>query len=158
MKRYFDHLNTLAAIKAEYKNLVKKNHPDVGGDTATMQEINAQYAEAVKRIAKYGEGFEREQAAAEVPEEFAAVVAQVINLPGLDIDLVGVWLWATGATYQHRDALKAAGFRWANKKHAWYWHTESASVGRASKKTLEQIKDKYGSERLAGSGRVALTA
>ena len=29
MKRYFDHLHTLAAIKAEYKALVKANHPDV---------------------------------------------------------------------------------------------------------------------------------
>ena len=46
MKRYFDHLHTLAAIKAEYKQLVKLNHPDVGGDTATMQDINGQYAEA----------------------------------------------------------------------------------------------------------------
>ena len=49
MKRYFDHLNTLAAIKAEYKALVKANHPDIGGDTATMQDINGQYACSRKR-------------------------------------------------------------------------------------------------------------
>ena len=49
MKRYYDHLNTLAAIKAEYKALVKANHPDVVGDTATMQDINGQYACSRKR-------------------------------------------------------------------------------------------------------------
>ena len=65
MKRYFDHLRTLSEVKAEYKRLVKINHPDVGGDTATMQAINAQYAEAVKRIARNGEGRDRENAAFE---------------------------------------------------------------------------------------------
>ena len=53
MKRYFDHLNRLQEIKKEYHRLTKENHPDVGGDTATMQEINKQYKEAVNWIAKH---------------------------------------------------------------------------------------------------------
>lgn len=150
MKRYFDHLRTLSEVKAEYKRLVKINHPDVGGDTATMQAINAQYAEAVKRIACNGEGRDRENAAKEVPLEFVAALSKIVALDGIEIDLVGAWLWVTGETYKHRAALKAAGYKWACKKLAWYWHPEWAAVERGSKKSLDEIKDKYGSSRLVG--------
>lgn len=161
MKRYFDHLNRLQEIKKEYHRLTKLHHPDVGGDTATMQEINRQYKEAIEWIAKHGEGKDRQDAAQEVPEEFAAAVAAVVNLEGIVLDLVGAWIWATGNTRTHKDALKAAGYRWASKKCAWYWRPEWAAVTRGTKKTLEEIKDKYGSERIIAGGaftRRVLTA
>lgn len=161
MKRYFENLTTLKEIKKEYHRLTKENHPDVGGDTATMQEINKQYKEAVNWIAKHGEGKDRQDAAQEVPEEFVAAVAAVVNLDGIVLDLVGAWIWATGNTRAHKDALKAAGYRWASKKFAWYWRPEWAAVGKGGKKTLEEIKDKYGCERIiAGSAytRRVLTA
>jgi len=153
MKRYFDHLNTLAAIKAEYKALVKANHPDVGGDTAIMQDINGQYAEAVKRIAKFGEGRDAEQARQEVPQEYTAAVAAAVNLAGVDLDLVGSWIWASGATYEHRAALKAAGYMFASKKRAWYWRPAWAAVEHSSGKSLEQIKEKYGAQRLSAAAQ-----
>ena len=152
MKQYFEQFKTLAEIKAEYKRLVKINHPDVGGDTATMQEINRQYGEAVKWIAAHGEGKERKQAAQEVPEEFAAVLSKVVNLDGIEIDLVGAWLWATGNTWTHKATLKAAGFSWASKKRAWYWRPEWAAVERGSKMTLAEIMDKYGAQRIISAG------
>lgn len=150
MKRYFDHLATLSEIKAEYKRLAKVNHPDVGGDTATMQAINAQYEEAVERIKRYGERTEREAAAQEVPAEFVAIINAVIGLDSIVVELVGAWLWATGDTYTHKDALKAAGFKWASKKRAWYWHPANAST-LGSNKSLEQIKAKYGAQRVVGT-------
>lgn len=160
-KNYFENLRTLAAVKAEYKRLVKLNHPDVGGDTATMQEINRQYAEAVEWIKKHGEGHDRQDAAREVPEEYMNAVMAVVNLKGLDVELVGSWIWVTGNTRMHKDALKAAGYRWASKKFAWYWRPEYAAVSRGSKMSLDEIKDKYGCQRLTGAGfarREALTA
>lgn len=157
MKRYFDTLRTLNEVKAEYKRLVKIHHPDVGGDTATMQEINAQYDEAVKRIATTGEGVDKERAAQEVPAEFRAVLSKVVALKGIDVDLVGAWLWITGDTWTHKATLKAAGFRWASKKRAWYWYPEWAAVERGSKKSLDEIKDKYGAQRLL-DGSEARTA
>ena len=160
MKKYFEHLNTLAAIKAEYKRLVKINHPDVGGDNATMQEINRQYTEAVEWITKHGEGRDRQDAAAEVPRDYINAVAAVVNLRGLEVELVGSWIWVTGETRLHKDALKAAGYRWASKKVAWYWRPEYAACHKGSKMSLDEIKDKYGCQRLTGRGfdRVALTA
>ena len=43
MNNYFSHCKTLDELKAEYRRLVKKFHPDMGGDTATMQQINNEY-------------------------------------------------------------------------------------------------------------------
>lgn len=145
---WFEGLRTLAEIKAEYKKLVKVHHPDVGGDTATMQEINAQYAEAVEWIARHGEGRDRQDAAAEVPEEYAAAVAAVVNLGGVTVELVGSWIWVTGNTYIYKDAIKAAGYRWASKKRAWYWHPADAGCHRGGKKSLAEIREKYGCERI----------
>ena len=160
MKRYFDSLNRLQDIKREYYRLTKENHPDVGGDTATMQEINRQYKEAIDWIKKNGEGKDRQDAAQEVPEEFAAAVVAVVGLKGIVLDLVGAWIWATGNTWTHKDALKKAGFKWASKKRAWYWRPAWAAVWHSSDKSLEELKDKYGCSRiLAGdvTARRALT-
>ena len=41
--KYFASFYTVEDVKKEYKRLAMANHPDRGGDTATMQEINAQY-------------------------------------------------------------------------------------------------------------------
>lgn len=41
--KYFTEVHTLDELKKEFRRLAMLNHPDVGGDTATMQEINAEY-------------------------------------------------------------------------------------------------------------------
>ncbi|MDR2597279.1 MAG: hypothetical protein LBC76_08180 [Treponema sp.] len=40
--KYFNS-KTLDELKAEYRRLAKENHPDLGGDTETMKEINAEF-------------------------------------------------------------------------------------------------------------------
>lgn len=41
--KYFAKVTTFEDAKALYKKLAIANHPDMGGDTATMQEINAEF-------------------------------------------------------------------------------------------------------------------
>ena len=41
--KHFEGLTKEEEIKARYKELAKKFHPDLGGDTETMKEINSQY-------------------------------------------------------------------------------------------------------------------
>lgn len=48
--KYFASINDLSALKAAYKRLALENHPDRGGDTATMQAINAEYDAAFSRL------------------------------------------------------------------------------------------------------------
>lgn len=153
MKKFFAGIYTLDALKAEYKRLVKENHPDLGGDEATMKAINNQYAEAVEYIKLHGEQAEQAKAAREVPEEFVRVINAIISRAGLVVELVGSWIWVTGNTYENRDALKAAGYRFASKKRAWYWHNPEDGVTRGGKKSLEEIKHKYGCTVITASNR-----
>lgn len=41
--KYFTDITTLDALKAEYRRLVLKHHPDRGGDAETMKAINNEY-------------------------------------------------------------------------------------------------------------------
>ena len=47
---YFTNCQTLDELKKVYKHLAQKHHPDVGGDTATMQAINAEYEERFEAL------------------------------------------------------------------------------------------------------------
>lgn len=49
--RYFDRFKTPDGASKRYKELAKKHHPDVGGQTEVMAEINKQYEDALRRIA-----------------------------------------------------------------------------------------------------------
>ena len=145
---YFDSIATMDGLRAEYRRLIKINHPDAGGDENTMKAINLAYEKAVEYIRRHGENAEADKAAADVPAEFMAAVSAVVACPGLIVEIVGSWVWVTGDTYRNRDRLKAAGYRWAAKKSAWYWHPADQSVGRPSQMSLDQIRDKYGAQRV----------
>jgi len=158
MKNFFEGIRTMQALRVEYKRLVKANHPDLGGDEATMKAINNQYEKAVEFIRVHGEQAEQAKAAKEVPAEFMAAVQAVATCKGLVIELVGNWIWITGHTYEHREVLKAAGYHYASKKKAWYWHAPEDSVVSHGRKSLNQIRMKYGCERIELDARVELAA
>jgi hypothetical protein len=147
--KWFNDCQTLEEVKAQYKKLAKQYHPDLGGDTATMQEINREYAFATAQAIK-GENLTEEETENEIrmSEAYRNAVEQVIHLPGITVELVFKWLWVTGATYSHKTALKAAGFLFAPKKVAWYFRTEEYKASKGSKKSLDEIRNKYGSEIL----------
>lgn len=41
--KYFQNITSLSDLKKQYRELVKNNHPDKGGDIAVMQEINNEF-------------------------------------------------------------------------------------------------------------------
>lgn len=40
---YFQNIHSLADLKREYRHLAMQNHPDKGGDTAIMQQVNTEF-------------------------------------------------------------------------------------------------------------------
>lgn len=46
---FFDAIHTLDDLKAAYRKLAMQHHPDMGGDTETMQCINAEYPKCMMR-------------------------------------------------------------------------------------------------------------
>ncbi|HWZ02152.1 MAG TPA: hypothetical protein VNX40_01005 [Mucilaginibacter sp.] len=147
--KWFNDCGTLEEVKATYKKLAKQYHPDLGGDTVTMQEINKEYAFASAKAIK-GANLSEEETESEIlsSEAYRNAIEKIIYLDGITIELVGYWLWVTGNTYPVRATLKEAGFLFASKKLAWYFRTAEYKVSKGGKKSLDEIRSKYGSEVL----------
>jgi hypothetical protein len=147
--RWFNDCQTIEEVKATYKKLAKQYHPDLGGDTATMQEINKEYAFASAKAIK-GANLSEEETENEIlsSEAYRKAIEQIIHLEGITIELVGFWIWVTGNSYPVRATLKGAGFFFAPKKLAWYFRTAEYKVSKGGKKSLDEIRNKYGSEVL----------
>lgn len=162
---YFSGCSTLDALKARYRELAKAHHPDLHPEEGddVMEAINAEYDELVRRFFRVSSDgctkatAEQAHDAADMATAYREAVYKVIHLDGLEIELCGAWLWVSGDTYKHRDALKAAGYRWASAKKMWYWRAEEyAGHSRRRKMDIDDIRAKYGSERVTGSRRYAL--
>ena len=154
---YFINCRTLDELKKEYRRLTMIHHPDRGGDTATMQAINEEHDrrfEELKR--KHNAENDEQHQTTETPEEFRNIIFALLNLDGLEVELCGSWLWIGGNTRAHKEALKALGCSWSNNKKLWYWHhKEDGSHWHRGKKTMSQIRMKYGSQTF-GQGSAAV--
>ena len=149
--KYFYNCHALEEVKRKYKELAMLHHPDKGGDTATMQEINNEYEEIQKNPL-----FDFSNESREVQEGFIRypeIINQIIGLEGLIIELIGNWIWISGNTYPHRGILKQIGFYFAPKKVMWYYRpSEFKSVNR-SPKSIDEIRVKYGSDVIERKNR-----
>lgn len=156
-KNYFANISDLNALKKAYRKLAAKNHPDVGGDTETMAEINRQYEALFTRL-KFEDGMSaRPQYAgsAEKSSDYINVIDKLLKIKGIRIELCGSWLWITGDTKPVKEALKAAGCFYAPKKQCWYWRpaTEKAYHSRG-KYQLHEIRAKFGSAEIRAAGQM----
>lgn len=142
---YFEGVTTIEEAKKRYRTLAKEHHPDKGGDAEIMKLINAQYDFICAKILK-GENHTTEtfNEEWEASQQFKNRINAIINLNGITIEIVGLWIWVTGNTYPVKNELKSAGYFFASKKVAWYWRPEHAAGGRGNN-TLDEIKSKYGS-------------
>lgn len=165
--KWFNNPETLEDLKKQYKRLAMEHHPDRGGSTEAIQQINAEYESLfarLKDIHKTAEGttYTAKTASTETAAEFMDIIEKLIHMDGIVIEVCGSWLWVTGNTRDHKDELKALSFRWSSNKQAWYFHRDGYKKRSNKKMTLDDIRGFYGSERIdmeqAGSKRVAIAS
>ena len=119
MKYLSESIRTLEELKKSYHRLCLKLHPDVGGSDEEMKILNAEYEELFERVKnihvnKVGETYEKETQ--ETPQEFQTLIAELLKLDGIEIEIIGCFVWVSGDTKPHKEQLKALGFRWHSKK------------------------------------------
>lgn len=149
--KHFVNITTVEDAKKLYRELAKLHHPDKGGDAEIMKQVNSEYDFICSKILK-GENLSDADfnEAWSSSQLFKEKIDCIINVDGLIIEIVGVWIWITGETRTNSAILKSSGFFWASKKLAWYWRPESAAGGRG-KYSLDELKNKYGSTLINGS-------
>lgn len=103
--KYFTNIRTLDELKAAYRRLALKCHPDMGGSTEIMQEINAEHDALFEQLKRQHNAHADEyHQTTETAEEFREILDVLLGLPGLTVELCGSWLWISGETRQHKDA------------------------------------------------------
>lgn len=151
--RWFNQPQTLEDLKKQYKQLAVKHHPDKGGNTTDMQEINAEYDrlfELLKNTHKNAEGqtYTTQTETTETANDFKEIIEKLIRFNGIHIEICGSWVWVTGNTIEHREELKKMKFRWSKSKIAWYYHRDEYRKSTKRTYTLDEIRDLYGSETI----------
>ena len=120
---WFNDCKTLEDLKKEYRRLAVLHHPDKGGDLETMQLINAAHDKKFGELKRdYNAKAPEGKKTTETPEEFRDLVNNIINVPGIIIEICGSWVWVSGNTKPVKTELKQAGFRWSQNKKMWYCH------------------------------------
>jgi len=149
---FFNNCQSVEEIKGVYRKLCMQHHPDRGGNTETMQEINQQYKEALKAANgqtmtgtdgaehTYHYDADIEQAVMDKISELLA-----LNMNAVEIALIGTWIWILGNTKPFKAELgkKGLGCYWHAKRKCWYWH-EGKYRSRSADCDLSEIAKKYG--------------
>ncbi|MCG5342102.1 molecular chaperone DnaJ, partial [Acinetobacter baumannii] len=122
MKKWFSSdVNNVDDLKNEYRKLCFKHHPDMGGSTEDMQAINSEYEQLLKVLintkadSNYSEKSTFKNRDEEIDAEIRLreVLEKLEILEGLEIERIGLWLYVSGNTKAHKEALKEAGLKWA---------------------------------------------
>ena len=142
-------ISDLDSLKKQYFRLAKKYHPDAGGTTIQFQQLQAEYDSLLKKLLR-GSSLNTEQQENEIVIDQAIrdIIDALINIEGLDIEVIGKWLWVGGQTYPVRTTLKQIGLEFIKKAGVPHWvYKGSESKGRG-KMSIEEIKAKYGSHKM----------
>lgn len=172
--KYFNNVNALEDLRRQYKELLKKYHPDnPQGSTEACQEINAEYDRLFKVLKDKHESKSDKTADStntkqseysknmydwENDKALREVLQKIINFDGIEIEIVGAWLWVSGNTYIFKDELKEIGFKWASQKKQWYFHTDAYRKRSRKSLSMDDIRNYYGSTKVQTDSRVLLEA
>lgn len=154
---YFNNINTLEQLRRQYKELLKKYHPDnANGSEEATKAINAEYDSLFKVLKDKHEqkqtdsntnkaDYNNMQYDFTEDKALREMLSKVIHLSDITIEICGAWLWLSGNTYQHRKELKEYGFKYAPKKCQWYWHSEAFRKKGRKPLSMNDIRNYYGS-------------
>lgn len=156
--QYFQGLTSESEIKARYKELAKKNHPDLGGCLETMKIINAQYEKVMTgAYQKAGKSISEIDELLKQDEALRNALNSIVHLEEIIIEICGSWLWVNGNTKIYKDTLKANSFKWSQNKACWYWHPPTYKRLHRKKFSMDEIRTLHGSLAIERKNRILIT-
>ena len=172
--KYFKNVHTLEELRKQYKELLKKYHPDnANGSTEATQEINAEYDRLFKLLKDKHERksdntadstntkqseYSKNMYDWENDRSLREILQKIINFDGIEIEIVGAWIWLSGNTYNYKKELKELRFKWASQKKQWYFHTDIFRKKSHKSLSMDDIRSYYGSTKVQTDSRILLEA
>lgn len=170
MTRYFKNPQTLEELRKQYRDLLKKFHPDnENGSEEITKAINAEYEQLFKVLKNRHESktdnstdsgskksYDNMKWNFEEDEKLRDILNKVIHFENITIEIIGNWIWLSGNTYPYKKDLKELGFKWASQKKNWYWHSETFIKKSHRKLSMDEIRDYYGSTEVETESRKKL--
>jgi hypothetical protein len=148
--KFFEHVKTLDELRKEYRRLAFIYHPDKGGDTVLMQMLNNQYERLSHKLINCTADFSdaRKEYEMQVCEEIKEMLDRIIFLQGVEIEMIGAWIWITGNTFPIRITLKGLGFMFSHQKTAWYWHKGEYRKKNGKIQSMDAMREFWGSQKI----------
>lgn len=153
---FFQSVSSLEELKKQYRKLALIHHPDKGGEEKDFIELKNQYDQLFEQMKK---GFNPENnkgfTAYDDINNFKEIIDQLINFD-IELEIIGSWIWVSGNTFEAKTTLKENGFKWANKKKAWYYH--EGEYKKFSKKhySLEEIRTMHEHQKVRTNRKAAI--
>ena len=141
-------------LKRHFLKLVKQYHPDISKEenaTEIMKIINNEYEIMIKLVGAK-EKTKDSKVYTEIPKEFTDLINNLMKMEGLDIEIIGSWVWVGGNTYENKEQLKALGFRYQRKSKQWYKGKFDDKYKKTRATSMEYKRNKYGSLGMKSEG------
>jgi len=119
-------------VKKAYKQAALKFHPDKNRENPTaaemMKVVNAAYDFLMQNIDRINEAQSSDDSARyNYGEELENVLNALQGMSGVMFEVAGNWIWISGDTKAHKDAIKALGCKWASKKQMWFYRPDESA-------------------------------
>ena len=148
---YFEHCQSVEEAKKRYRELLKKHHPDHAGQEgeAITKEIISQFNAFLNGFMSHSFNSYYEDKEWKPEEdtvfEFQDILQKIIHLD-CEIEIIGYWIYCFKSK-EVREQLKELEFWFSGKHKAWIY-SGRPKKGRASKKTLDEIRADKGSRKV----------
>jgi curved DNA-binding protein CbpA len=130
-----------AAIKKAYQAACSKFHPDRNPAGLEMMKLINQAYEVLKNEQDFTTTNETNY-----DEKLSDAINAAMRMDGVNIEICGLWVWLSGDTRPHKEAIKEAGYFWASKKRMWYFRPADYKSSSRGKLNMDEIREKHGSK------------
>lgn len=143
-------MSSLDELRTMYRKLALQHHPDRGGSTQYMQEINAEYEYLSKYLINSNTTFSEGRKYYEhyASDYIRRKIEEIMFFENVLIEVIGSWIWISGDTRPIREDLKQKGFRFSHNKLAWYWYYGDYHKFTKRQYSMDEIRMMWGSEEV----------